>query len=418
MDFLIFILFVLAGTLLGVFTGLTPGIHTNNIALIALALYYTGFDPIPLAAMVVAAMISHTFLDFIPSTFLGAPDEDTSLSVLPMHRLLLKGEGYRAVYLSAIGSLFAVIFSIPFLPLIQLFFSTFTYDDAKPYIPVALIAIILYMLYLESRKGLRKMLIASYILILSGIFGIVVFNLPQNYNFTPLNINAGFLFPAFTGLFGIPTLILSQKTKVPEQKVEKVNIGSEECCSSLVGSLSGSLVGFLPGVTSGIATVISRGFFKDGDEEKFIVSLGSVNTANAIFNIDALFIILHPRNGALNIVSQMVNVQPWLSLHYIPPLLLLLLIAVAISSLLSFFLTIKIGEIFAKYVHRLDERYGSISRIIIIFLGVLIILFTGYMGLLVAVFATLIGLLPPKYGVMRVHLMGVLIIPVLLFYLT
>ncbi len=417
MDFLIFILFVFAGTMLGVFTGLTPGIHTNNIALIALALYYMGFDPLPLVAMVVAAMISHTFLDFIPSTFLGAPDEDTSLSVLPMHRLLLKGMGFRAVYLSAIGSALAVLFSLPFLPLLQVFFSTFTYNDVKPYIPVVLIAIILYMLYLESKKGLRTMLISFYILLLSGIFGFVVFNLPQNYNFTPLNINAGFLFPVFTGLFGIPTLILSQKTKIPKQKIERVKIEGEDYRSSLLGSLSGSLVGFLPGVTSGIATVISRGFFKDSDEERFIVSLGSVNTANAIFNIGALFIILHPRSGAVNIISQMIDVQPWLSLYYVPSLLILLLIAVAVSSLLSFFLTIKIGEIFARYVHRLDDRYGSISRIIIIFLAVLIILFTGYMGLMVAIAATLIGLLPPKYGVMRVHLMGVLIIPVLLFYI-
>ena len=417
MDFLIFLVFTLAGTMLGVFTGLTPGIHTNNIALFALILYFMGIEPVYLAAMIVAAMLSHTFLDFIPSTFLGAPEEDTSLSVLPMHRLLLRGEGYRAVYLSATGSILAIIFSLPILPLIQIFFSFFTYDEIEPYIPVVLIAIILYMLYLESGKGLKKMLIALYIFLVSGLFGIIVFNLPQNYNFVPLDIGAGFLFPLFTGLFGLPTLLLSQKTVIPSQKIEKMKMEREDYKASLFGSLSGSLVGFLPGVTSGIATVLSRGMYKEEKNEKFIVSLGSVNTANAIFNLAALFIILHPRSGAINAISQMINVQPWLSLYYIPNLFILLLLSAAISSFISFFITLKVGEIFAKYIHKLQDRYGNLSRGIMASLAVLIFLFSGYIGMVVALIATLIGLLPPKNGIMRVHLMGVLIIPVLLFYL-
>ncbi len=417
MDFLLLIAFTLGGTALGIFTGLTPGIHTNNIALFALTLYFIGVDAVYLASMVVAAMISHTFLDFIPSTFLGAPEEDTSLSVLPMHRLLLRGEGYRAVYLSAIGSILAVAFSLPVIPLLQIFFSIFTYDDIKPYIPVVLIAIILYMLYLESRKSIKKMLIASYVFLLSGIFGIIIFNLPQNYNFVPVDISAGLLFPLFTGLFGMPILLLSQKTVIPKQRIEDVKVGKDDYKASFFGSLSGSLVGFLPGVTSGIAGVISRVFYKEEMNEKFIVSLGSVNTANAIFNLAALFIILHPRSGALNVISQIINVQPWISLYYVPDLFILLLISAAISSFLSFFITLKMGEIFAKYVHKLQNRYGDLSKGIIIFLAVLMFLFCGWVGLVVACAATLIGLLPPKNGVMRVHLMGVLIIPVLLFYL-
>ena len=33
-----------------------------------------------------------TFIDFIPSIFLGCPDTDTELSILPGHELLKKGE--------------------------------------------------------------------------------------------------------------------------------------------------------------------------------------------------------------------------------------------------------------------------------------------------------------------------------------
>jgi putative membrane protein len=65
--------------------------------------------------------ITHTFIDFIPSIFLGAPDEDTGLSTLPGHEFLLKGQGYYAVKLTVIGSAIAIIsltFLIPFFILV------------------------------------------------------------------------------------------------------------------------------------------------------------------------------------------------------------------------------------------------------------------------------------------------------------
>ena len=48
--------------------------------------------------------ITHTFIDFIPSIFLGAPDEDSVLSILPGHKLLLKGYAYTGIILTLYGS--------------------------------------------------------------------------------------------------------------------------------------------------------------------------------------------------------------------------------------------------------------------------------------------------------------------------
>ena len=61
--------------------------------------------------------ITHTFTDFLPSIFLGAPDEDTALSTLPGHRFLLKGKGYGAVRLTLIGSFFGLLVALALSPI-------------------------------------------------------------------------------------------------------------------------------------------------------------------------------------------------------------------------------------------------------------------------------------------------------------
>lgn len=127
MDLFSILLFAIAGSLIGCVTGLVPGLHVNTIALLFLSVtssffpFLSSFGSNPyliLSSLIVAASLSHTFLNIIPSTFIGAPEEDTALVLLPAHAMLLEGNGYKAISLSAIGSLGAVLFSflilIPF----------------------------------------------------------------------------------------------------------------------------------------------------------------------------------------------------------------------------------------------------------------------------------------------------------------
>jgi len=133
LDLLLILLFALIGVGFGVLTGLTPGVHVNNIAILMLTLspamlagllfledygISVSFITVLLCTIIIATSIAHTFLDFIPSTFLGAPEGETALSVLPAHSMLLEGRGYEAVALSATGSfgaiLCAFIFILPF----------------------------------------------------------------------------------------------------------------------------------------------------------------------------------------------------------------------------------------------------------------------------------------------------------------
>ncbi len=413
-----YLIFLLLGVLAGVATGVLPGFHVNNVAIIALVIQTTfNVEPTALAVMLIANMITHTFLDFIPSTFIGAPGEDTALSTLPMHRMLLRGEGYRAIYLSTYGSALAVLFSLPLLiPLFLLllyFHSSLTY-----WTPVILIAIVLGMMYMESEKGISKVLWALLSFLLAGTLGILVFNLPLSWDPGNLGIFRGtLLFPLFSGLFGIPVLLLSRDAKIPSQKIERVRLRVRDYKSALFGTLAGALVGLLPGVSSGVAAVMARLSVGEEDVESFIVSLGSVNTANYIFNLLVLFVLLRPRSGAVSAIGEMIHIDLWLSLTNVPSLFLLFLLTAVLAAILSIPITLWIAELIARHSDFLSRGYRNLSRGILLFILSLIFLFTGPLGLLVAFAGTVIGLIPPKVGVMRVHLMGAIILPVLLFYL-
>ena len=73
----------LVGVALGALSGLAPGIHANTLAAALLATG-AGFAAVlgeeALAAAMFAALITHTFLDNIPATFLGVPESDTALA--------------------------------------------------------------------------------------------------------------------------------------------------------------------------------------------------------------------------------------------------------------------------------------------------------------------------------------------------
>ena len=95
------------GIFLGCLTGLIPGFHVNNVALIALSLSPVAVGiGIPLdavAGIIVACGTVHTFLNYIPSALVGAPDDNMALALLPGHRMLISGQASQGVAYSARG---------------------------------------------------------------------------------------------------------------------------------------------------------------------------------------------------------------------------------------------------------------------------------------------------------------------------
>lgn len=85
LDLLLIIVFCLIGVCMGIITGLLPGLHVNNIALILLSISGTiiaiaaplnsfgisnDFILLLIAGFIIAVSVSHTFHDVIPTTFI------------------------------------------------------------------------------------------------------------------------------------------------------------------------------------------------------------------------------------------------------------------------------------------------------------------------------------------------------------
>lgn len=163
--------FALLGTAAGVLTGLTPGLHVNTVAALVLAfqgsllalaaLLFAWANPsasdllLLLAVLVVAHVVAHTFLDFIPSIFLGAPEAETALSVLPGHRMLLQGRGLEAVRLSARGSLAAALLSLALVLPFRAFMGTpvEAYGDLQSVLPYLLVFVAAVLVVSERGRG-------------------------------------------------------------------------------------------------------------------------------------------------------------------------------------------------------------------------------------------------------------------------
>ena len=141
-----FLLAILIGIIFGIFTGLTPGIHVNLITLILISslIGLKIFPAIILAVFITSLAITHTFLDFIPAVFLGAPEEDSFLSVLPGHKMLKEGKAHEAVILTLYGSLAALFIILVFTP-IFIYLIPIIYNSTKIILPFILIFISLYL---------------------------------------------------------------------------------------------------------------------------------------------------------------------------------------------------------------------------------------------------------------------------------
>jgi putative membrane protein len=399
--FLEIILAIILGCIFGIFTGLIPGIHVNLISLLILSLsvYLLKItSPLIISIFIISMAIVHSFLDTIPSIFLGAPEADTALSVLPGHKMLLEGRGYEAVMLTLIGSFFALILTIILAYPIGTIIA-FIY----PYLEkIMVIVLIIASGFLIIRERKSKMW-ALIIFLLSGVLGLAVLNYPNLEN--PL-------FPLLSGLFGTGTLIisLSEKGRIPLQKITFPKIKGKELTKTMGASMvAGSLCSFLPGLGPAQAAIIGSEFYKKITNEGFLILIGGLNTINMVLSFIALFLLNKARNGAIVVVSKI--------MESITMSNLIIFFAVSlIAGGIAVFLTIKITKIFSKLLSKVNYRKLIVSIILLITIMVFI-LSSQYLGLLVLLVSTFLGILPAKLGIGRNHLMGCLLLPVILYFL-
>jgi putative membrane protein len=204
------------------------------------------FGPVFLAAVLVSALVAHCFLDAIPSTFLGIPDADSAVAVLPAHSLCLEGRGEEAVRIAALGSATGVILSIP-LCLILLFIMR-PLQPAVDWATGIVIVAVVTVLVLHSPSP--RMALAVFLV--SGLLG--VFSFRYEYLSPSPFGESGILMPLLSGLFGISVLLFSGKGAVPPQAFTGMEIGTRRIVrGTLLGGIAGVVVGWLPGLSNATA---------------------------------------------------------------------------------------------------------------------------------------------------------------------
>ncbi len=404
---------ILVGLVAGTITGLIPGIHINLISIFLISLsafFLTHFSPIVLVIFIVAMAITHTFVDYIPSIFLGAPDQDTALSILPGHKLLLKGRAYFAIIFTLYGSLTALLIILLFTPVF-----IYLLPIIYPYVTkIMWIILLLASIYLVSSEGglkkqdflnnYQKKLWALILFLLAGFLGIASLN---------LNIKEPLL-PLLTGLFGASNLIISikQKTKIPKQKIiplKKIKLRKKSLTKASFASIIASpFTAFLPGLGASQAALIGKQASNIEDQREFLFLLGAINTIVMGLSFITLYSIQKTRTGAAVAISKLI---PELTFNN----LLFVIGTIIISGITAFFITIFISKLTAKNIHKIP--YSKLSLIILVVLLFLTTYFTGLRGLLVFLISASLGISTILLGIRRMHLMGALLVPTILFYL-
>jgi putative membrane protein len=392
--FIWIMLAVFLGIVIGFVTGLAPGIHPNTVFALTLSLMplVAGFPVEGIIAFIVALSISNVFFDFIPSIIFGAPEEDSVLSVLPGHRMLLEGRGYEAIFLTAMGGLGVVFFTIISLPA-MIYFLPIVYSAIKPIIHILLIIAVSWMVYKEKRK-----LAALLIFTTAGIFGFISLNsFPSDFA----------LFPALTGLFGFSTILTSlmAKTRIPAQKTQE-EVHGDWLKGSLAGWIAGLLSGLLPGLGSSQTGIMASQLLKAKVRE-FLIALGGISASNMLFTFIVFYVLGKTRSGAVWAISQVVDS------FTVADVSIVIAVGVLVS-LLSAVITIKTGKFMLRKMKNVN--YSKVSFSILLMLIALVVLLSGFHGIMISVTGTFLGLLAISAGVKRTHLMGFLVFPTILYF--
>lgn len=396
---------IFLGLLAGTFTGLFPGIHINLISSIILSSYFVKLHSnIPneyFATFIISMAITHTFIDFIPSIYLGAPEEDSFLAILPGHKMLIEGRGSEAYVLTAIGSFLGAIVLVPIIFILNYSFETI-YILSKNLIPYILIFLSGYLIFRE-----KYFISGLTIFVFSGFLGIFSTNLPIP--------NA--LMPLFSGLFGLSTLITSikNKTKIPLQKkldLKKIDLKKISISKNLlISSIISPLASFLPGFGSSQAAIISSEISgKETNQESFLFLLGTINTIVMGISFITLISLNKTRTGAAIALQRLDIIS-----NFNSPITEVLLI-ILITSFFAFILGIFISNNISKIITKIS--YSNITIVTIIIIIILNCLLTNYVGILLLIASTALGIFCISSDVKRTLLMGSLITPTIIFYLT
>ncbi|HQC91912.1 MAG TPA: tripartite tricarboxylate transporter permease [Candidatus Methanoculleus thermohydrogenotrophicum] len=383
----------------GVVSGLIPGIHANTMAGLLLslqALLLAWFDPAVIASAMFATLVTHTFIDCVPGTFLGIPDADTSLAVLPAHSLCLEGRGEEAVRISALGSAAGVAFSLP-LALVFVLVLPALQPAIDWGIGLIILAVAGYLIVVSESPGW-----ALAVFGVSGALGL--FSLHYSYLAWQVGGESGVLMPLLSGLFGIAVLLRASHGVMPAQHFSGIDLPAGAIRrGSVLGSVAGALVGWLPGLSNATANALLTSVIGyDTDPREYILATSAANTVNAFLGLAALYAISRTRNGVMVALAAAEEVPPATAI----------LLAGALAAVGAYLLTVLLSSMAGWFG---GVNVTALNRGVIIFVTLLSLFLCGPFGGLILLLATAVGSVPPLVNIRRVYCMGAIMVPVMVY---
>jgi putative membrane protein len=380
---------VALGTLAGAIAGLLPGLHVNLLAAVALQL---ALPPVPLALAVLAMAASQRFLEYIPATFLGAPDDATAAAALPAHRLLLRGLGPEAVRLSVCGGLAGLIVGIAVLPFLLGALPS-AYQALHRFTVPVLLAVLAGGVLRE--RALQKTA-AGLTVLLAGCLGLLT-----------LDSTAEPLLPLLAGLFGVPGLLLGLGgARIPPQRDAGLIAPTARSLAApaVAGVGASALVTLFPGLGPAQGASVAEFLMGSIAPPVFLVLAGAIGTADVAVSLATAVAIGKARNGAVASAEQLIV----LLREALPGLAAATAIGGGLAAALTLWLAPRLGT----WLPRIP--YRRIAAVMLGLIGIAVLALSGIRGLLVLATGAAIGAIPVLTGCRRVHAMACLILPIAL----
>ncbi len=403
---------IACGVASGIFTGLVPGLHVNLVVAVVVSSVGGVFAGIPVGFLVVGIIslaLTHSFLDSIPSIYLGAPDESQVVAVLPGHQFLREGLGHHAILYTLVGSFAALLLTLLIFPLGLLYLEP-VYLLIKPFIGKFLVVVVLILCILS-----RNFFLNLFFFIIAGLLGMLCFSLASQQHI---------LLPLLSGLFGTSTLLISlfgKESFTLQNLTKKFSLPFKVLERNVFRATAvGLLASFLPGFGSSQAAIVASSTMRKKEPRDYLLLVGGINTVNFSFSLVTMAVLGKARNGAIVGVKQLLGSLSSASSGYASSSILsastlllfvpILLIVAGIAVVLGVYLS----RFFAKWMQRVNYR-----TIVLSVIGALVFavaLLSGLQGILILIIATSLGIVVSLLGVQKNMLLGCLLLPVI-FYL-
>jgi len=291
------ILWCILGVLSGVLFGVIPGAGPF-LAIATLYPLLQILDPFNILLFYISLLITTNYTNSVTGILYGIPGDAAAVTTARHgHKLFLKGKGHLAVsnnaISSTIGSVFAIILFLLFLPSI---YNVFRFYNSTLQLVIICTAIV-FLTLLSKQKIWKTISLFLFGGVLAKIgFDNTTFETWGTFGIDYLTLGIPFS-AVMICLYIVPELLKFRDVKIGEQKkINKFGYDPSTITSTGIGSFVGFWCGLIPGVTNILGSYLSANFFKK-DLNK-IAAAEAANNSGALSSLLPLIILGIPIVGS------------------------------------------------------------------------------------------------------------------------